>query len=258
MNRKIVHLSIFIWVMGLMTSTNVLAQGQADNWFDQGNQLYKNQQYKEAIMRWEAVLESGAHSGALYFNMANAYYYLNDLASSMYYYEKALALNPNDEDIKANRAYVQNALIDVIREQPKTLFQKWDEASGQLFSVATWAWLGLLFMALFVFAVLRFGFVDSPGAKRFSFVLAMMCLMLFVAVIFLGRKTEAYHQNYRWAIVFQQEMSVRSGPRLSDDALFELHAGTKLRLLQSQDQWQEIELADGRRGWVLAQELKAL
>ena len=66
MNRKIVHLSIFVWVMGLMTSTNVLAQGQADNWFDQGNQLYKNQQYKEAIMRWEAVLESGAHSGALY------------------------------------------------------------------------------------------------------------------------------------------------------------------------------------------------
>ena len=53
-------------------------------------------------------------------------------------------------------------------------------------------------------------------------------------------------------------MSVRSGPRLSDEALFELHAGTKLRLLQSQDEWQEVELADGRRGWVSSNEIKTL
>ena len=233
-------------------------QGQADNWFDQGNQLYKNQQYKEAIMRWEAVLESGVHSGAIYYNMASAYYYLNDLASSIYYYEKALELSPNDQDIKANKAYVQNALIDVIREQPKTLFQKWDEGSAKVFSVQTWAWLGVLFMAVFVFAVLRFNWVETPGAKRFSFVMAILSLLLFGGAIFFGQKTDSYGQNYRWAIVFQQEMSVRSGPRLSDEALFDLHAGTKLRLLQIQGQWQEVELADGRRGWVLAQDLKNL
>lgn len=255
MISRIIYLLVFF---SLFVPQNSRGQGQADNWFDQGNQLYKNQQYKEAITRWEAVLESGVHSAAIYYNMANAYYYLNDLASSIYYFEKALELEPNDPEIKANRAYVQNALIDVVREQPKTLFQKWDEASGQLLSVRAWAWLGVLFMALFVFSVLRFGWVEAPAAKRFSFVTAVLFMLLFVAAIFLGNKTESYHQNYRWAIVFQQEMSVRSGPRMSDDALFDLHAGTKLRLLQTQDQWQEIELADGRRGWVLAQDLKAL
>ncbi len=252
---RIIYILVFF---SLFIPQKGMSQGQADNWFDQGNQLYKNQQYKEAIMRWEAVLESGVHSGAIYYNMANAYYYLNDVASSIYYYEKALELAPDDLEIKANRAYVQNALIDVVREQPKTLFQKWDEAAGQLLSVQSWAWLGIVFIALFVFSVLRFGWVESPVAKRLSFVLAVLSLVLFIAAIGLGNKTQSYGQNYRWAIVFQQEMSVRSGPRLSDEALFELHAGTKLRLLQKQDQWQEVELSDGRRGWVLAQDLKAL
>jgi uncharacterized protein YgiM (DUF1202 family) len=31
-----------------------------------------------------------------------------------------------------------------------------------------------------------------------------------------------------------------------------------LRLLQQQDQWHEIELTDGRRGWVLSQAIKSL
>ena len=250
---------LYLWVFILLfAAQNGHGQGQSDNWFDQGNQLYKNEQYNEAILRWEAVLESGVHSAAIYYNMANAYYHLNDLASSIYYYEKALELSPGDGEIKANRAYVQNALVDVIREQPKTLFQKWDEASAQLLSVNTWAWLGLFFMGLFVFVVIRFNWVETPAAKRFSFVMSVLSIMLFAASIYLGVKTQSYKQKYRWAIVFAQEMSVRSGPRLSDEALFELHAGTKLRLLQTQDEWQEIELADGRRGWVSSQEIKVL
>ncbi|MEY2997093.1 MAG: hypothetical protein RIQ82_472 [Bacteroidota bacterium] len=250
-------LYLLVFIM-FFAPQNGHGQGQSDNWFDQGNQLYKNEQYNEAILRWEAVLESGVHSAAIYYNMANAYYHLNDLASSIYYYEKALELSPGDAEIKANRAYVQNALVDVIREQPKTLFQKWDEASAQLLSINTWAWLGLFFMALFVFVVIRFNWVETPAAKRFSFVMSVLSIMLFAASIYLGTKTQSFNQKYRWAIVFAQEMSVRSGPRLSDDALFELHAGTKLRLLQTQDEWQEIELADGRRGWVSSQEIKAL
>ena len=251
---------LYYWLLILVffIPQNSMCQAQADNWFDQGNQRYKNEQYKEAIMRWEAVLESGVHSSAVYYNMANAFYHLNDLASSIYYYEKALELDPDDPEINANRAYVQNALIGIIQKQPKTLFRRWDEASGQLLSLNTWAWLGLLFTGLFVFAVLRFQWVQSPMAKRFSFVLAVASVMMFMASIYLGNKTQSYDEDYHWAIVFQQEMNVRSGPRMSDEVLFQLHAGTKLRLLQTQDEWQEIELADGRRGWVLAQDIRSL
>ena len=79
-----------------------------------------------------------------------------------------------------------------------------------------------------------------------------------MGALFFGAKTQAYVKDYRWAVVFQQEMSVRSGPRMSDEVLYDLHAGTKLRLLQQQDQWHEIELIDGRRGWVLSQAIKSL
>ncbi len=254
MKRGLLNTLIFL----IFSGTILLGQGQADNWFDQGNQLYKNEQYQAAIMRWEAVLESGVHSAAIYYNMANAYYHLSDLASSIYYYEKALMLNPEETDVLNNRAYVQNALIDVIQPQPKTLFQKWAEASGRWLSLNQWAWIGLLTMSLFVFWVMRFSWVLSPGAKRVSFVAAILSLTLFMGSLFFASRTRAYVQDYKWAIVFQQEMSVHSGPRLSDEVLYDLHAGTKLRLLQEQDQWYEIQLADGRRGWVLSQAIKSL
>ena len=113
-------------------------------------------------------------------------------------------------------------------------------------------------MGLFVFVAISFNLVETPSAKRLSFVMGILSVILFSGSIAFGIKTQSYSQNYRWAIVFSQEMSVRSGPRLSDEALFELHAGTKVRLLQSQDEWQEVELADGRRGWVSSNEIKAL
>jgi tetratricopeptide (TPR) repeat protein len=254
MKRGLLNALIFLTFSG----TSLLGQGQADNWFDQGNQLYKNEQYQAAIMRWEAVLESGVHSASIYYNMANAYYHLSDLASSIYYYEKALMLNPEDTDVLNNRAYVQNALIDVIQPQPKTLFQKWDEASGQWLSLNQWAWIGILSMTFFVFWVMRFSWVYSSSAKRLSFVGSILSIALFMGALFFGAKTQAYAEDYRWAVVFQQEMSVRSGPRMSDEVLYDLHAGTKLRLLQQQDQWHEIELTDGRRGWVLSQAIKSL
>ncbi|MDO1514771.1 tetratricopeptide repeat protein [Maribacter confluentis] len=40
--------------------------------------------------------------------MGNAYYKLNKIAESIYYYEKALLLAPNDQEIKTNLSYAQN------------------------------------------------------------------------------------------------------------------------------------------------------
>ena len=62
MKRGLLNALIFLTFSG----TSLLGQGQADNWFDQGNQLYKNEQYQAAIMRWEAVFRIwGAQCGDL-------------------------------------------------------------------------------------------------------------------------------------------------------------------------------------------------
>ena len=70
--------------------------------FEQGNTLYNESNYSEAIKKYEQILSTEMHSSELYFNLANAHYKLNHIAPSVYYYEKALQLNPNDSEIKQN------------------------------------------------------------------------------------------------------------------------------------------------------------
>ena len=92
---------------------------QNDKIFDQANTLYNEAKYAEAIDRYEVILNTNKHSAELYYNIANAHYKLNNIAPSVYYFEKALALKPNDKDIKNNLAFANNMRIDAIENLPE-------------------------------------------------------------------------------------------------------------------------------------------
>ena len=90
-------------VILLICLCSVFTNAQNDVLFKEGNTLYNSGKYAEAIQKYETVLKTGEHSSALYFNLANAHYKLNNVAPSIYYYEKALQLSPNDKDIKTSQ-----------------------------------------------------------------------------------------------------------------------------------------------------------
>ena len=103
--KNIVYLLLFI--------TSVLT---AQNSFEAGNALYKKGQYEQAIQAYESVVQTEKKESAdLYFNLGNAYYKLNKVAPSIYYYEKALLLKPNDKAIKTNLAFAQKRTIDNVK-----------------------------------------------------------------------------------------------------------------------------------------------
>ena len=82
--------------------------------FENGNTAYNAGQFEKATMFYKEILESGEHSAALYFNIANCYYRLNNVAESIFFFEKAKQLNPLDEDIKINSTFAQNMAIDAV------------------------------------------------------------------------------------------------------------------------------------------------
>ena len=92
---------------------------QNEQTFEQANDLYNSGYYKEAIDRYDSILEADQHSAELYFNLANCYYKLNEIGPSIFYYEKALKLAPNDSDILNNLGYAQKMTIDAIQEVPE-------------------------------------------------------------------------------------------------------------------------------------------
>ena len=99
-----------LYILSFLLSAISFAQNET--LFEEANTLYNKGKYGEAIDKYTSILETGNHSASLYFNLANANYKLNNIAPSIYFYEKALQLAPNDSDINNNLAFAQNMTID--------------------------------------------------------------------------------------------------------------------------------------------------
>jgi tetratricopeptide (TPR) repeat protein len=157
--RRNITVKSFGWlpfmVIGLLMFISEMSFAQNQSLFDQGKQDYKSEKYQEAIGSWTKIEQSGAHSSSLYFNLANAHYKLNSIGPSIYYYEKALELAPNDSEILNNLTFAQNATIDAIEPLPKTIFAKWNNKVSGWLTFDGWAWTTVVCAGLF--ALLFFG-----------------------------------------------------------------------------------------------------
>ncbi|TXD82721.1 SH3 domain-containing protein [Subsaximicrobium wynnwilliamsii] len=244
----------FLIAMVLLLSA--LSFSQNDTLFEQANQLYSDANYTEALQKYKAIMDSGEQSAALYFNMANAHYKLNHIAPSIYYYEKASLLNPNDKDIKNNMAFAKNMTLDAIDTVPEVGLAKLMNSWTKTFYYEVWAKISVAFAILFVILFISYFFVSSTGKKRFAFVSSILCLLLVFASFGLAYHGHDLVANNQPAIVFAKEAQIKSEPNLRSTEAFKLHEGTKVQVLDSVDNWKKIKLADGKTGWVMNEDIK--
>ncbi|SFU60215.1 SH3 domain-containing protein [Pustulibacterium marinum] len=226
--------------------------------FRKATDLYNAKKYEDAISKYEQILKNGEDSANLYYNLANAHYKLSHIAPSIYYYEKALQLAPNDADIKNNITFAKNMTIDAIQPLPKTDWQKFKENTIGRYTYNGWAVIGVVCMFLFVIFVSVYFLVYKSLQKRIFFILAgIMLLLCIVTNIFAYIQFDVVHDS-NFAIVYVPETNVKSEPNASADEIFMLHEGTKVELMNELNGWRKIKLADGKTGWLPEPDVKKL
>lgn len=237
---------------------SVLGLAQNDQLFEKGNSFYNQEKYQEAIDAYSAILESGQESASLYYNLANANYKLSNIGQSIYYYEKALELKPNDEDIKNNLAFANNATIDAIDVIPEGVISRTINGFTNMFSFDSWAWIAVLCVVIFVVLFLLYYTARISSKKRLFFLGSWLSLLIAVFAVVFAFKQYSYITNNQYAIIFAQESTVKSEPNLRSEEVFELHEGTKVKVTETVNDWKKIKLADGKIGWIPATDLKEL
>lgn len=226
--------------------------------FDSAKEHYSKDNFDAAITDWLKILDNGQHSKAVYFNLGNAYYKLNQTAPSIYYYEKALQLDPTDSEVKNNLAFAQNMRVDIIEPLPKTVFAKWYAKLAGFMTTKSWAIGSILFVILMVAGFLSYYFSANTRKKRLLFASSFVMLVLTVLSFSMAYLTYNEAQNRRNAIVFAKVLEVKDAPTSSGDVSFELHPGTKVAIADQEDGWYRIKLADGKEGWAAEEGLKEL
>ncbi len=248
--KKLIFLAVFFISLIGNTQNNAL--------FEQGKEQYKAEKYQEAINNWMKILSNGEHSSALYFNIANAHYKLNHIGPSIYYYEKALQLSPNDSEIKNNLVFAQNATVDAIEPLPQTLFAKWDKSLSKLLTFNGWAWTAVVAVIFFMLLFLGYYFSYQSLQKRLFFLGSSLSIIVVLTGLIMAFRTFHKAENKKEAIVFAEVTEVKNGPRMSDETAFKLHEGTKVSILETEDNWGRILLVDGKDGWIPLEDIKQL
>jgi len=246
---------VFSWF--LLFTTLVLAQTPKEL-FSKGNELYKNGNYLKAIDSYRSIEDKGLQSDDLYFNLGNCYYKLNKVAPAIYYYEKALKLNPENKKAATNLSFAKRMTIDVIDTLPKTFLQRFTATIIQKFTFDTWAIIAVVASFLAAILFLLYYFSYSSTKKLMYFNTSIISLVVVLITLFFAIENYKQVQNNRIAIIFATKAEVKNAPSTNSDDVFELHEGTKVIVLDELDNWKKIKLSDGKTGWIFADYLKEI
>ncbi len=100
--------------------------------FDEANQLVESGAYEEAIRLYHAVPETGYVSGAVYHNLASAYFRMDEIGEAIQYYESARRLLGDDPQLVHNIQIVEARVQSPFSELPTPFWRVWwDRLFGQ-------------------------------------------------------------------------------------------------------------------------------
>ncbi len=240
----------------LLCSANLYAQNSP---IYEGNEHYQKGEYEEAIKAYEAVLQTNVEAAEIYFNLANAYYKIGQIAPAILNYERAKLLAPGDKDIQYNLKMAKAHVLDKLEEVPELFIGRWILGIRNAFSANLWAYIS---MALFVLCLLFFCFYlyggNKIGLKKMGFFFSCLTLIFsLVAYSFAATKAEEI-KNRNFAIIFSPSVTIKGSPAESGTDLFLLHEGTKVKLIDELGDWRNIKLSDGNEGWLKSEDIEEI
>lgn len=249
-------LLVFIWlcVISLVSS----AEEHYSSILQEANELYKKEQYEDAISAYNKVLSANYESAALYYNIGNAYYKTGGIPQAILFYEKSLKLNPGNSDCQHNLKLANQQITDSIDTIPTIFYKQWWTGIRGMFSPNLWGWIAIL--SLFAAAV-KFAFfktANNPQMKKLAFYAGLSLVFIALLSTTFGLQLRNQIENSHEAIVFTPSLTVKSSPSNNSTDLFVIHEGTKVTVMEEIDDWIKISISDGNTGWIKSDDIEKI
>jgi tetratricopeptide (TPR) repeat protein len=217
----------------------------------QANKAYQENQFEAAVALYTQIIDMQFESAILYYNLGNAYFKSGDNARALLWLERANRLSPSNEDIIHNISFIHQKLIDKIEVMPELFIVKWWNSCSKLLTGNQWA-IGsivacsLLVLCLLFILLIRFSWVRSVSI----FVMIIALFFGSFAILFSKKETSRYIQNPE-GIIMSYVVTVKSTPTEKGSDLFVIHSGLKVGITDRLNEWIEIRLPNGEKGWIM-------
>lgn len=244
-------------VIGVLSIGGLYAEN-VDRQMAEANKFYSDGKFDDAVKSYESIVKQGYRSDILYYNLGNAYYKTKNIPAAILNYERALLLNPNDENIQFNLDLARTFTVDKIEPLPEFFLSIFFNKFRQMMSTNGWAYTGLLFLIVTLVLAYFFWFTHSPNVKRITFSSGIVTLVIVLLSFTFSFKQKSNIENHGYGILMPSVVAVKSSPGDSGKDLFVLHSGTKVKILDSVGDWYEVRIPDGNIGWILKETMEKI
>ncbi len=244
----------------LQASSEVTSGAQKDypqQLWDKANAAYSEGRWEDAASGYEMIVSLGLESPQLYYNAGNAWFKADNLGKAIVNYERALKLDPSFSDARYNLEFANSRTQDRIDAVPEFVLKTWILKLCYLLDSDAWAVIFIVMLALFCAMLLLFFLAPTTAWKRTGFIAAIVCFLLGGAALGFSVHQKNDYFLHDEAIVMKPVISTKSSPEGTMD-LFILHEGTKVKIIDSVGTWTNVEISDGRQGWVQSGEIEII
>jgi tetratricopeptide (TPR) repeat protein len=244
----------FILIAVLFTTINLSAQ----DILQQANEAYSKSNFTEALDLYNQALKENGESAAVYYNIGNCNYKLNKVGPSILNYERAHLLDPGNQDIRFNLELARLKTVDKIEPVGEFFLSEWFHAVQNLMGTDNWSYFSITCFILLITCLFLFFFSRRIFIKKLGFFagIGLLVLVIFGNIFAYNQKKKLAQRNS--AIIFVQTTTIKSSPDNSGTDLFILHEGTKVELKSKLGNWNEIETAEGNKGWIKSEEIEVI
>ena len=253
------HAALLLLMMLLPVAASAQQNDYVDSLWNAANAAYVEGQWADAADGYEKISDMGLESASLYCNTGDAYYKDGNIPMAILYYERALKLDPSYEDARYNLELMNARIQDRIDPVPEFILKVWARDLCRLMDSDSWAVAFIILLAIAAAMVLLFLLSPSVAGRRAGFFTGIVVLLLAGASLGFSIWQKNDYMRVDSAIVMRPVVSVKSSPSAeASQDLFVLHEGTKVKVLDTVGRWNNVELADGRQGWIRTDEITVI
>jgi tetratricopeptide (TPR) repeat protein len=253
------HAVVLMLLMLMPAAVSAQNDSYVDSLWNAANAAYAEGRWADAVRNYEMISGMGLESASLYCNTGDAFFKDGNVPKAILYYERALKLDPSYADARFNLELVNSAIQDRIDPVPEFILKVWARDICYVMDSNAWAVCFIVFLAMTLEMVLLFILAPSAGGRRAGFFVGILMLVCAIFSISFSVWQKKDYMNADDAVVMRPVASVKSSPSAeSSTDLFILHEGTKVRILDQVGRWNNIELADGRQGWLPSEDIEVI
>src|SRR5574344_67266 len=222
------------------------------------NKAYQQENYSKATELYKQIADSNNVGAVLFYNLGNAYYKNGDISHSRLWYERALQLDPGNDDIKHNIAFVNQKITDRIGPVPESAISEWWNHFSQQLTERQWSIISLIAAFLLAVTVILFMIIRSNTVHVISLITLILSLITLIFSIIFASKEKYRYIKQPEAIVMELVVTAKSEPTANGKNLFVIHEGLKVKITGTMENWAEIQIPNGEKGWVPINEIEKI